>query len=87
MGGMITSALLKANTIKQNVAEQQNDQDRNFSTIKSPNPDNAEALDMSSTVAKHVNADFALATESNGDRFAISAKNNRDFEILSENMS
>jgi phosphoglucomutase len=87
-GGIATIPLLKLHNIKCDIAEEQNDQDPNFSTVKSPNPENADALDMSIALAKRLNADLVLVTDPDGDRLAVAAKNsNGDFEILTGNVT
>ncbi|MDR1173488.1 MAG: phospho-sugar mutase [Puniceicoccales bacterium] len=87
-GGVATIPLLKANKISHSVVEEQNDQDPNFSTVKSPNPENKEALDMSIALAKKGNADLVLATDPDGDRLAIAAKNSSgEFEAFTGNVT
>ncbi|MDR2603099.1 MAG: phospho-sugar mutase [Puniceicoccales bacterium] len=87
-GGAATIPLLEANKISHKVVEEQNDLDPNFSTVKSPNPENKEALDMSIALAKKENMDLVLATDPDGDRLAIAAKNSSgDFEIFTGNVT
>ncbi|MDR2778821.1 MAG: phospho-sugar mutase [Puniceicoccales bacterium] len=87
-GGVATIPLLKVNKISHSVVDEQNDQDPNFSTVKSPNPESKEALDVSIALAKRKNADLVLATDPDGDRLAIAAKNNTDeFEIFTGNVT
>ncbi|MDR1528105.1 MAG: phospho-sugar mutase [Puniceicoccales bacterium] len=87
-GGVATIPLLKTNKIDHYVVEEQNDQDPNFSTVKSPNPENREALDMAIALAKKENADLVLATDPDGDRLAIAAKNSSgEFEIFTGNVT
>ncbi|MDR1457665.1 MAG: phospho-sugar mutase [Puniceicoccales bacterium] len=87
-GGVATIPLLEANKISHSVVEEQNDLDPNFSTVKSPNPENKEALDLSIALAKKENADLVLATDPDGDRLAIAAKNSSgEFEIFTGNVT
>ncbi|MDR2777012.1 MAG: phospho-sugar mutase [Puniceicoccales bacterium] len=87
-GGVATIPLLEANKISHSVVEEQNDQDPNFSTVKSPNPENKEALGMSIALAKKDNADLVLATDPDGDRLAIAAKNSSgEFEVFTGNVT
>jgi phosphoglucomutase len=86
-GGVATIPLLKANNIACSVVVEQNDQDPNFSTVKSPNPENEEALNMAIATAKDNGADIVLATDPDGDRLAIAAKSQGgDFEIFTGNV-
>jgi len=52
---------------------QQWEQDPRFPTVKSPNPENAEALEMAIAKAKEVGADLVLATDPDDDRMALAA--------------
>lgn len=42
--------------------------DGNFSTVKVPNPENAEALELATELAKEKDADIAIATDPDSDR-------------------
>ena len=62
--------------------------DGNFSTVKYPNPEEIEALNMALDKAKEVNADFVLATDPDADRMAMAIKNsNNEFVVLNGNQS
>ncbi|MDR1413517.1 MAG: phospho-sugar mutase [Puniceicoccales bacterium] len=87
-GGIATIPLLKLHDIKCDIVQEQNDQDPNFSTVKSPNPENKDALAMSIALAKKVNADLVLATDPDGDRLAIAANDSHgNFEIFTGNVT
>lgn len=87
-GGVATIPLLNKLNIKHTVVEEQSIQDPNFSTVKSPNPENNEALTMSISYAEKVDADIILATDPDGDRLAVAAKNtNGRFEIFTGNVT
>lgn len=87
-GGVATIPLLEANKISHNVVEEQNDMDPNFSTVKSPNPENREAVDMAIALAKKRKAELVLATDPDGDRLAIAAKNSSgEFEVFTGNVT
>ncbi len=49
-------------------------QDSNFSTVTSPNPENAEALDMAIQLAETEGADFLMGTDPDCDRMGIAVK-------------
>ncbi|MDR1595318.1 MAG: phospho-sugar mutase [Puniceicoccales bacterium] len=87
-GGVATIPLLRSNKIKCTIVVGQNDRDPNFSTVKSPNPENRDALDMAIATAKSCDADIVLATDPDGDRLAIGARlPTNDFEIFNGNVS
>lgn len=70
------------------VVDEQNDQDPLFSTVKSPNPENHEALTLAVERAVKENSDIVLATDPDDDRVAIAAKNNNGkFEYFSGNLA
>jgi phosphoglucomutase len=49
--------------------------DPNFSTVKSPNPENAEALSKAVALAEKENADLVLATDPDDDRMGCAVRN------------
>ncbi len=56
--------------------------DGNFPTVISPNPENAEALEMAIQKAKEVDADLVLATDPDADRVGIAVKDLKNNFIL-----
>ncbi len=54
--------------------EQQMVKDGNFPTVKSPNPENPEALAMAIELAKATNADIVMASDPDADRIGIACK-------------
>lgn len=87
-GGIATIPLLEAHGIECNVVGEQNDCDPNFPTVQSPNPENKDALAMAIALGKNVGADIVLATDPDGDRLAIAARNgDGEFEIFTGNVS
>ena len=55
------------------VAEQETPDPR-FSTVKSPNPENAEALTLGIGLAKKTNADIVIATDPDCDRIGVAVR-------------
>lgn len=55
--------------------------DPDFSTVKSPNPENAEAFDIACSLANKVGATFIIGTDPDCDRMGIMVKNN-DSEFI-----
>ena len=67
------------------VKEQAND-DGNFSTVKSPNPEDKEALTLGIELAKKLNADIVLGTDPDCDRVGIAVKDaNIEYKLLTGN--
>ena len=56
--------------------------DGNFSTVKVPNPENAEAMDMAVALAKEMDADLAIATDPDSDRAGVVAKDKNGKYIM-----
>lgn len=56
--------------------------DGNFPTVKSPNPENGEALSMAVKVADRENADLVLATDPDADRVGIAVRDNDGKMVL-----
>ncbi len=62
--------------------------DGNFSTVKSPNPEEVATLTMAIEQAKAIDADIVLATDPDADRIGLAVKkNNGDYELLNGNMT
>lgn len=70
-----------------NVPEQDKT-DGNFPTVHSPNPENADALEMAIQKAKELNADIVLATDPDADRVGIAVKDTKiEFILLNGNQT
>ena len=62
--------------------------DGNFPTVKSPNPEEPEALSMAIKKAYEVDADIVMATDPDGDRVGIAVKDhNNKFVLLNGNQT
>ena len=60
--------------------------DGNFSTVKSPNPEEPEALRMAIDLAKAVDADIVIGTDPDADRVGLAVKNNsNEYYLLNGN--
>ena len=60
--------------------------DGNFNTVKSPNPEEPEALSMAIDLAKAVNADIVIGTDPDADRVCLAVKNNKnEYSLLNGN--
>ena len=51
--------------------------DGNFSTVQSPNPENAEAMTMGMNLGTQLNADLVIASDPDADRIAIVCRNDK----------
>ena len=69
------------------ILEKQNQFDPNFSTVKSPNPENHEAFKHGIAYAQKLKYDAVLATDPDCDRIGVAVKTapNKDFRCLSGN--
>ncbi len=59
--------------------------DPDFSTAKSPNPENKEALELLEKRGRELDADLLVATDPDSDRMAAVVKHNNDFYYLNGN--
>lgn len=64
------------------MVESQSIPDPNFTTVKSPNPEEPEAFELAIQLGKEVNADILLATDPDADRVGIAVKNHEDEYVL-----
>jgi phosphoglucomutase len=88
VGAISAIPLMEKFDIQYNVVECQNDLDPKFSSVKSPNPEDKDALQLAIDEAKHRGCDIVLATDADGDRVAIVAKNKvGEFEYFSGNIA
>jgi phosphoglucomutase len=62
--------------------EQQMIADGNFPTVRSPNPEEQDAMTLALEKAREINADLVMATDPDADRVGIALKNARNEFIL-----
>lgn len=66
--------------------ESQSRPDGNFPTVRSPNPEEREALTLALELARKVDADIILATDPDSDRMGVGIKNPRgDYDLINGN--
>lgn len=66
--------------------EEQNLHDPNFSTVRSPNPENPDALKLGISVARKTKSDLVMGSDPDCDRIGVAAKQeNGNFNCLSGN--
>lgn len=64
------------------VVKEQELPDPNFSTVKSPNPEEPAAFTLAIELGKKEDADILIATDPDADRLGIAVKNNKDEYVL-----
>lgn len=74
-GGVIIKPMLQRLGFHFQVVPEQDHFDGNFPTVKSPNPENAEALRLGIELAKKTNADLVVATDPDCDRMGVAVRN------------
>ncbi len=67
------------------IVKEQTTYDGNFPTVKSPNPENAEALKLAVDLLNKENADFAVGTDPDDDRIGVALKHQDQIHYLSGN--
>ena len=70
-GGVTLKPMLKRLGFNFEVVAEQEKFDPRFSTVKSPNPENAEALAMGIELARKTKADVVIATDPDSDRLGV----------------
>ncbi|MFD2561352.1 phospho-sugar mutase [Aquimarina rubra] len=72
----VPETLKKAGYSNVHIVKEQEVPDGNFPTVKSPNPEEPEALAMAMDLAKKVDADIVIGTDPDCDRLGIAVRNN-----------
>ena len=68
------------------IVPEQEKPDPRFSTVKSPNPENAEALRLGMELAKKTNADLVIATDPDCDRIGVAVRSpSGEMKLISGN--
>ncbi len=70
----IPAVLAKAGYTNVNIVKEQEIPDGNFPTVKSPNPEEPEALAMAIALADEVNADIVIGTDPDSDRLGVAVR-------------
>lgn len=79
---MIPEALKRLGLQHLHVVQEQALPDGNFSTVKSPNPEEKEALDLALKLAEKTNADLVLGTDPDTDRVGLAVRNGANELVL-----
>ena len=78
----IPAVLAKAGYTNVNIVKEQETPDGNFPTVKSPNPEEPEALTMALALADKVNADIVIGTDPDSDRLGVAVRDNNGKMML-----
>jgi phosphoglucomutase len=73
-GAVTLEPMLKRLGFNFEIVPEQEKFDPRFSTVKSPNPENAEALTLGIELAKKTNADVVIATDPDSDRLGVAVR-------------
>jgi phosphoglucomutase len=85
-GGIIVKPMLDRLGFSYLTVAEQEVQDGRFPTVKSPNPENAEALSKAMALAEKEDADLVIATDPDCDRMGVAVKNaSGQLELLTGN--
>lgn len=81
-----TKALENAGFKNVNLVEEQAVADPDFTTVKSPNPEDPEAFELSIELGKEIGADVLIATDPDADRLGMATRlENGDYQVLTGN--
>jgi phosphoglucomutase len=85
-GSVTLKPMLKRLGFNFEMVEEQETFDPRFGTVKSPNPENAEALRMGIELAQKTSSDLVVATDPDCDRLGVAVRSaTGDMELLSGN--
>ncbi len=81
-GGVLTKPALEALKLHYTSVPEQDVMDGRFPTVKSPNPENAEALSLGMKLADEVPADLVIATDPDCDRMGVAVRDEHGKLVL-----
>jgi len=85
-GYMPVTTILKRMGITVNVVKEQANPDTEFSTVKVPNPEEADTLKMGVDLANKIGSDIVIGTDPDSDRMGIAVRNKKgEFILLNGN--
>lgn len=86
-GAVSTIPALEHCGVEVHTVASQMQMDSRFPTVKSPNPENAEALTEAIALAQRIGADIVLATDPDADRMGVAVRSSADqMSLLTGNM-
>lgn len=81
----VRKILAKAGFTDVHVVKSQELPDGNFSTVKSPNPEEHDALRLGIELAETINADIIIGTDPDSDRIGVGIKDGDSYKLLTGN--
>ena len=78
----IPNVLAKAGYTNVNIVAEQAEPNGDFPTVKSPNPEEPEALTMALKLAEETNADIVIGTDPDSDRLGVAVRDNNGKMVL-----
>lgn len=78
----IPNLLAKAGYTNVNIVAEQAEPNGDFPTVKSPNPEEPEALTMALKLAEETNADIVIGTDPDSDRLGVAVRDNNGKMVL-----
>jgi phosphoglucomutase len=85
---LIPEVLKRAGYTQVHIVKEQEVPDGNFPTVKSPNPEEPEALEMAIQLAEEVGADIVLGTDPDSDRIGIAVRDDKgNMKLLNGNQT
>ena len=83
----VTNVLDKDGFTQIYVLESQKEPDSAFSTVRSPNPEEKDALKLAIAYGEQISADLVLGTDPDADRVGIAVWNGNEFVLLTGNQT
>ena len=85
---VVPTVLAKAGYPDVNIVSEQAEPNGDFPTVKSPNPEEPEALTMALDLAEKTNADIVFGTDPDSDRLGVAVRNNEgQMQLLNGNQT
>jgi len=81
----VTTAFKNLGLTNFSIVEEQTTPDGNFPTVKSPNPENADALDLAVKLMQLKKADLAFGSDPDADRIGVAVSHRGEVHYLSGN--
>ena len=78
----VPETLKRAGYTNVNIVEEQREPNGDFPTVKSPNPEEPEALQMAIDLANKKNADIVIGTDPDSDRLGIAVRDNDNNMVI-----
>lgn len=86
-GNIPVRKVLSAMSFDVSVVKEQAVADGNFTTVRSPNPEEKDALNMALEQAKRANADLVIGTDPDCDRVGVGVLHNGEYALLTGNQT